>query len=360
MKFNFYAPFNSLSFGQVSFNLAREIYRKNLDANIFPVGDHIDIAAFPLDESFRDWLIQKSQNRLKNYSHTSPTLSLWHINESYRQIGEKQHLMTFYETNAPTQEEINILRGQSSVIVSSSYTKEVFEDAGLENVHYVPLGFDEDVAKAEKYAGLNDEVIHFSLIGKFERRKNTGRILRIWVEKFGNNPKYQLSCLINNTFLDPATFERSVVESLGGRFSNINFLPTLQKNEQVNQLMKSIDVDLSGLSNAEGWNLPAFNATALGKWSCVTNFSSHKDWANSENSILVEPDGMQSCYDGIFFNEGQPFNQGEYAYISDSKIENAMDEAVKRSKTENVEGLKLQGVFTYQDTLEKLLFILKG
>ena len=40
---------------------------------------------------------------------------------------------------------------------------------------------------------------------------------------------------------------------------------------KVNILINNIDIDLSGLSNGEGWNLPAFNATALGKWSIVSN-----------------------------------------------------------------------------------------
>ena len=54
------------------------------------------------------------------------------------------------------------------------------------------------------------------------------------------------------------------------------------------------------MSGAEGWNLPAFNATALGKWSIVLNSSSHTDWANSDNSILVEPNGTETAEDGNF------------------------------------------------------------
>ena len=58
-------------------------------------------------------------------------------------------------------------------------------------------------------------------------------------------------------------------------WTNVNLLPRLKTNSEVNDFINSIDIDLSGLSNGEGWNLPAFNATALGKWSIVSNCSAH-------------------------------------------------------------------------------------
>ena len=95
---------------------------------------------------------------------------------------------------------------------------------------------------------------------------------------------------------------QAVQASLSGQnWSNVNFLPRLKTNSEMNDLMNSIDIDLSGLSNREGWNLPSFNATALGKWSIVSNCSAHKDWATNENSILVETIGKQPCYDNFFF-----------------------------------------------------------
>ena len=76
--------------------------------------------------------------------------------------------------------------------------------------------------------------------------------------------------------------------------------------------MCSIDIDLTGLSGGEGWNLPAFNCTALGKWSVVLNASAHKDWATESNSILVEPSGQIPVDDGLFFKTGLPINQGKF------------------------------------------------
>jgi hypothetical protein len=35
---------------------------------------------------------------------------------------------------------------------------------------------------------------------KFEKRKHTARILKLWADKYGNNNKYQLTCSITNPF----------------------------------------------------------------------------------------------------------------------------------------------------------------
>lgn len=141
-------------------------------------------------------------------------------------------------------------------------------------------------------------------------------------------------------------------------WSNINFLPHLTTNSEVNELMNAIDIDLSGLSNGEGWNLPAFNATALGKWSIVSNCSSHKDWATKQNSILVDPVGKQPCYDNMFFRQGLPFNQGNYYAISPEQILKSYETAVVMAKQPNPEGEKLKDLFTYEKTVDQILSVM--
>jgi len=93
----------------------------------------------------------------------------------------------------------------------------------------------------------------------------------------------------------------------------------------------------------------------LGKWSAVTNFSAHKDWATDKNSILIEPKSMRPVYDGKFFIEGQPFNQGSISQITETQIIEAMEKVEPLAKTINIEGLKLQKEFTYSKTVDKIL-----
>ena len=238
---------------------------------------------------------------------------------------------------------------------SSKHSFDLFSEHS-DNCHYVPLGFDEDFFKTNK-TYLKDK-IHFGLMGKMEKRKHTLKILKLWAEKFGDNPDFQLTCLINNPFMKSENVASEISKALNHKtYKNINFLPFLNKNSEVNELLNSIDIDLTGLSGAEGWNLPAFNSTCLGKWSIVLNGTSHKDWANSENSILVEPSKKIEAYDGIFFKEGGPFNQGNILDFSKESFFDALDQAISKNKSENTEGLKLKDKFSYKSTTEKILNI---
>jgi hypothetical protein len=115
------------------------------------------------------------------------------------------------------------------------------------------------------------------------------------------------------------------------------------------------------LSGAEGWGLPAFNATCLGKWSVVLNATSHLDWATSENSILVQPSGLIEAYDGTFFKKGQEFNQGEIYDFNEEEALSAIEKAVTlaENKTINSAGIKLSQTFTYEKTVGSIYNILK-
>jgi hypothetical protein len=64
---------------------------------------------------------------------------------------------------------------------------------------------------------------------------------------------------------------------------------------------------------------------------------------------------LKDCYDGVFFNKGQAFNQGQFFDITDQEMENAILKSVSYAKTPNLEGLKLQKQFTYEKTVETIL-----
>ena len=109
------------------------------------------------------------------------------------------------------------------------------------------------------------------------------------------------------------------------------------------------------MSGAEGWNLPSFNATCLGKWSIVLNCSAHKDWANEKNCILIDPSGKEPVYDNIFFKEGAEFNQGNIYTFDEDEFVESMKLAEIKCKNLNTEGQKLKEKFTYKNTLNTIL-----
>ena len=332
----------------------REMYKRGMQIAHFPIGNP-DIQVYDkLAPDFREWLQQSVNNRLKLAKKDIPTLQLWHINGSENRISKEQYLLTFYEVSEPTLVEKNLVDMQTHVFFSSEYAENKFKSVGCDNVSSVPIGLDPDFHKTGK-TYLKDKV-HFGLMGKFEKRKRTAEILRAWAKTYGNNFDYQLSCCINNSFLKPEELNGAIHQALDGkRYGNINFLPFLKTNSEVNEFINAIDIDLSGLSGAEGWNLPAFNATALGKWSIVLNATSHKDWATSENSILVEPNGTIPSADGRFFHPGSDFNQGVFYTFDEEVVIEKMKEAEGICKTENANGLKLQEAFSYSNMLDKIL-----
>lgn len=353
MKLLLEAPFNSLSFGNVSYNICRELMNKNVDLGIFPIGN-VDLNAYDVPIELKNYIEQAIDNRFSYLDQDTPSLKIWHLNGAENRKNPQQYLYTFYECSDPTPVELSIAEAQNKTIFGSNYAKNRFVNCGSKKSEYVPLGFDPDFHETHKK--YLDGVVHFGLMGKFEKRKHTGRIIQAWLKKYGNNNKYQLSCCINNPFFKLEQMQGIIEKVLDGKkYTNINFLPRLEKNSEVNEFLNAIDIDLTGLSGGEGWNLPAFNATALGKWSIVLNETSHKDWANDKNSILVESSGSFPCHDQVFFRDGFDFNQGTFFAWEEDAIISAMEKAETKCQQKNTEGQKLVHEFSYKNTVDGIL-----
>ena len=354
MKVIVEAPINSVSFGNVTYNLLRQFWRRSIDVCWFPIGNP-DISSFDkIDPNFQRWLQESAAQAHQKAKKDMPTFKLWHINGSQTRIGSKQLLYTFYELDQPTPQEVNLLQFQDKVMFSNSYAQNIFNQHGVES-QVVPLGFDEDFFNTNKKY-YDENIIHFGLMGKFEKRKHTEKIIKLWIKKYGNNNKYLLTLCVTNPFIKAEEMNAILNRCFEGkRYTNINIVPYLKKNSEVNELLNSIDIDLTGLSGAEGWNLPAFNATCLGKWSIVLNATSHKDWATKDNSIIVEPDGKEDSTDGIFFKKGEPYNQGNIFNWNSDTVSQAMDTAVSKKGQNNTEGMKLKDKFCYKKSASRIL-----
>ena len=353
MKLILEAPLNSLSFGNVSYNIIRELHKKNVELGLFPIGDP-DLSAYDFSDDLKNYIEESINKRWDILDSHTPSLKLWHLNGSENRKTKDQYLFTFYETNKPTDIELKICNLQDKTFFSSSYAQENFKKEGANNAQFIPIGFDEDF----KITGKDylKDVIHFGLMGKWEQRKHTKQIIQTWLKKYGNNPKYQLSCCVTNRHFAAEQMQGIWAETLKGEnYNNLNIIPPLAKNNEVNELLNAIDIDLTGLSGGEGWNLPAFNATCLGKWSLVLNHTAHKDWATQENSILIEPSGEMPAEDGVFFTKGSPFNQGTFYTWEEEEIVKAMEKAENKVGQVNTEGEKLRDKFTYSKTVDAIL-----
>lgn len=355
------APVSQLSLGQVSYNILRELYRRKVQIVWFPIGNP-DFGAFKGDSQFAAWLQHGANNRLTKLDRKVPSFRLWHLNGAEQKLTDRQFTFSFHECDQATDAEINIANQQDGTFFSSSWTVDTFRTYGARNVSFIPLGHDEDFQPLPYRLTPEDET-HWVLAGtKFEQRKNTELIVKTWVKRYGGNPKHKLTLAVTNPFFQPPNAQQDMMPSLYNacfegkpKPFNVNILPLLRTNAEMNQVYNSADICLAGLSSSEAWNIPSFTTTALGKWSIVLNCTAHKDWATSENSILVEPAGMRPVYDGVFFQQGAPFNQGNIYSVTAEQIDTAFTEAEKRAKTPNPAGQKLRETFTWAKTVEQIL-----
>ena len=357
----FNVPINNVSFGQVSTSLLREAYKREMSPLLFPIGGGIDLASHAEDHRFSKWIQEAHSRCIKSHSRDNKTIKLWHMASPMGPCGlegpsDKHLLYTFYELDSPTEPEKNVM-SNTKTAVSSSFTKAVFEKAGCE-VHFVPLGFDNYNFHPTDKEYFKDGRITFNLCGKFEHRKHHAKILKAWVKEFGDNAKYHLQCALYNPFLDAQQNNGLLSHALEGkRYANVTFLNHMPKNSLYNDFLNSGDI-IIGMSGGEGWSLPEFQSVCLGAHGVILNAHAYKDWANEENSVMVQPSDKISAIDNIFFNQGSPINQG---YIFNWKDEDFIEgchkaiERVEKSDRKNKSGLKLGEEMTYEKTLSGLL-----
>ena len=328
---------------------------------IFPIGP-VDIGTQNQNQDFFNWINNAAVKAQSLHNRDNPIFKLWHLSGSLESFSNKQTLLSFYEADTPTKTEINIVKNNSKVLLSSKYAVSCFENLGCNNLKFIPLGFDsEHFSKINRPANRTD--IHFGLAGKLEpQRKRHLKVLQAWVKKYGNKPGYFLNCALFNNFLDPNVQSQIINQALEGqRYWNINFLPYLPTNSSYNQFINNNDIILA-MSGGEGWGLPEFQSVALGKHCVGLNAHAYKDWMNEDNSVLISPSGKIPIYDNIFFRQGAEFNQGSIFDWDENEFITGMETAEKRFRKnpENIEGTKLQSEFTYAKTTDAILEVLNS
>lgn len=359
-------PLNKVSLGQVSTLILRTIYEQEVaglakhEIFLFPIGQ-IDFGSQKLDEKFQAWVNSKILNGLENYSRDIPVFKLWHLNGSLESVSRKQSLLTFYELDEPTKIELNIARN-NNLLFSSQYSCANFKAAGVDST-YLPLGFDSYNFKTIPKNPHSDGRIVFNLCGKFEKRKNHARVIKSWIKKFGGNPKVALQCAVFNPFMGRSQEEvnknnqQIIGNVLGGvKPFNVEFFPMMAENEVYNAFLNSADIIL-GMSGAEGFGLPEFQSIALGKHAVLLKAHSYLDWATDDMVTWVNPTGKTPAYDGVFFQKGQPFNQGNIYDFNDDEFIAACEAAIKRVEAGrvNLSGLTLQQSFSKERFVDGII-----
>lgn len=357
MSLSLDVPINGLSFGQTSVCILRELFRRGLEPNVFPISNQGDLGAYEISDEFRGWLEKAIAQAPLKHKRADSGFKLWHLNGALPALTDRRVLMTFHETDTLTDFEANAAANQDAVLVTSSYTKMVMERAGLNNVVHCPLGFD-DYSFFETHKQYFEEgIICFGMGGKLENRKHHLKVLKAWVKRYGNNPRYKFNLALTNGFMDQQSQNAMVAQALEGkRYFNLNFLPFMKANKDYNDFLNANNI-FFGMSGGEGFDLPVFQSAALGKHIVALRAHVYEDYLNTENACLVNPSGLLPVYDGVFFHQGQPFNQGNIFDWNEDEFIVACETAEARylANKSNKAGKLLQEKFTYAKTVDTIL-----
>lgn len=348
------APLNNLSFGNVTIGILRELYARDINPNVFPIGNP-DLSSQRPDDVFTRHLQSSVNDAQSRHSRDHTAFRLWHINGSLESISRRDsRLITFFELDGLTPTETNILKSQDRVYVTSHYTQDTFKTYGI-NAEYLPLGFDTHNFSQLAARPLLDGVTTFCLGGKLEKRKGHLKVLALWAKRYGNNMKYRLNCALHNPFMKEEHQKALIAQALDGKhYANINWLPFMPTNLEYNQFLQSGQIFIA-MSGGEGKGLPEYHAAALGAWPVALNAHAYLDYFNESNAILVNPNSKIPASDGVFFGSGGPFNVGNIFDFDDAEFIAACERAeAKAASGINTEGLKLQQL-TYKDTVDVLL-----
>ena len=270
--------------------------------------------------------------------------------------------LSFVETDSPTPAELNIVKNQDKVLFSCNYTTNIFKECGAENVFTIPLAFDKyNFHRKDKKYHDGDRIV-VNIFSKFEARKAHDKIIRILTKRYGNNNRFQFNFAIYNPFFSENDNKALIARALDGKnYWNFSFLPWLPTNAHFNDYLNSGDIFI-GASQGESWGLPEMHSLAIGKWGAIHNATGYKEFATKANSILFPSCGKVNAADGIFFHQGQPFNQGNFFSWDEEDFIAAFEKSVETfQKTPiNSEGLKLQEQFTSKRMVSEILYHLEN
>lgn len=353
-------PYNSLSFGNVAVSLTRELFRCGELPPIFQIGPE-DLSAQIPDVEFDQRLHGCVFSAHQRHSRKGTSLRLWHLGGSLTSYVDRgNHLLTFFELDQLTPTELNILRQQAKVYVTSKFSQMVMGQFGIQ-VEYLPLGFDSHNFHSLAQRPKVDGAISFLLPGKLEKRKGHFQVLRAWARRYGNNPAYRLNCAVHNPHLPPDRANSMIIEALEGKsYWNIIFHGWTSDNATYNSTLQSSEIVIS-MSGGEGRDLPCYHATALGAWPVAMKAHAYLDYLTDENAILVNPNGKTPAADGVHFAPNGPFNIGNIFTWADDEFIVACEEAERRVKLLgiNTKGMELQKI-GYGPAVDILLRDLTG
>lgn len=341
---------NQTSYGLVTLNLLKELDRRcsTISLHSQPNGDCDEFNA----------VVRKSTNNAAMFDDIAPSLRIAHQFDMAIGIGYGRRFgYTFSELNKLTEIEKRHLNSLDTVIVPTKWQAEVYKQNGVKSkIEICNAGYNDDIFTPCEY--MPPKCVFLS-IGKWEVRKQQDQIVNAFYKAFTKQDNVELWLSCDNGFI------KDFVEQKKQRYWDLlgDRLKIIGRVKSPFDLARIIQQSYCFVapSLAEGWNLPLLEAMACGKFSIATNYSGHTEFVNSHTTHLIEPTGLVSAIDNMWFRENSPTNCGEWCSYSEDDLISAMKNVLKDYNDGKVLSKEAEfnaSMFTWSNSAERMLNIL--
>lgn len=308
---NLNLPINNTGYGVVGTNLFKKFYQKYPDCSLFPIGN------CAIYESGLSLDVQAAvKNAQENFDANKSSLRLWHqFDMAPRYSNYLSAGLTFFELDRLSKAEISHLSSLDILFVASDWAaKIVKKEAPDLQVEVIPIGVDTNIFNNSYPAAYKDETYRFFTTGKIEIRKGHDVLHEIFDMAFKPDDNVELIIKWDNPFLSQEehnNWSKMYLDTNMGRAGKIKFIHSKSQRD----IAEKISSCQCGVfpTRAEGFGLGILEAIACNKPVITTKYSAITEFCNSNNSTLINPDGMEYANDGRWF-----FGQGKWAALEEN------------------------------------------
>ncbi len=346
MEINLTAPINSLGYGVAGLNILKGLVRSGCKVSYWPIGQ-------PTISSEEDAeIIRTCISNAQSFNNKAPSLRVWHQHDMAQHIGHGERIgFPIFELDKFSEIEKHHLSSLDKIVVCSHWAKSVVQkEIPDSSVSVAPLGVDQSIFKDTKSQDSNKTI--FLNIGKWEIRKGHDILVEAFNQSFKESDNVELWMMNDNPFLTEEQQKEWNNLYLNSKLGNkIKILPRVQTHFEVAQVMRQADVGVFP-SRAEGWNLEALEMMSMGKHVILTDYSAHTEFANKQNSKLIEIKDTEDAYDGIWFH-----GQGKWAHFGDKQMEQLIQHmtSLLNVKNKNLSGVETGLQFSWTNCAKQIL-----
>jgi glycosyltransferase involved in cell wall biosynthesis len=308
MNINIVAPINQLGYGIAALNITKALSVEN-HVSLFLIGQ--PQVTNQEDADIISQCIRNSQF----FDPKAPCIKIWHQHDMAQFAGKGIRIgFPIFELDKFTQLEKHHLKSLDMIFVCSDWAKDIV----LNNINFhdnlvkvIPLGVDRSIFKQSDMP--SGKTTKFFNCGKWEIRKGHDQLASIFNDAFNEDDDVELFMMCENPFCSEQEQNEWINLYKNSKLgSKIHIIPRQNTQEEVYNIMSNMHCGIF-LARAEGWNLELLEMMSCGKQVIATDYSAHKQFCNSNNSLLIPITETESAYDGKWFH-----GHGNWAKINDN------------------------------------------